>query len=336
VRDRRGISQAAASVFALAATVMIVAVTLSMQLPNTVFVQRAAVREAGEAEQLAGAKLSLVALIDGRAIIANDGTAPVTLKKLFTESGAVELNPPITIQPGQKVSVLVGNPGALAAELEGTGSLRVVLKEKPGLQVATATYMTSCCVTTRYVLTRSTTIFVTSTTQYAASYYIITKTQFTTALTNSLSTIRQTLYKCIQIQAVDPACWSYGWSVTSTITMTSYYTPISYSLYTTTSWVTIAVSAVSTITSTTTSIDSQSQPWVVWYITYVTKVLPQVSTSTTTQTVTLTSPVFTQTTTTTWQSNLGKNYLYSTAVQTASAVTTTTTVTAVETTVSVS
>lgn len=335
MKSRRGISQTAASMVALAATVMIVAFTLSMHLPNTVFVQRAAVEEAGEAEKLAGAKLSLVALIDGRAIIANDGTSPATLKKLFTESGEVVLNPPITIQPGQKVSVLVGNAQALAAELEGTGSLKLVLKEKPGLQVTTATYTTSCCVTTRYVLTRSTTIF-TSTTQYAASYYIITKTQFTTALTNSLSTIRQTLYKCIQISAVDPACWSYGWSVTSTTTMTSYYTPISYSLYTTTSWVTLAVPAVSTITSTTTSIDSQSQPWVVWHITYVTKVLPQVSTSTTTQTITLTSPVFTQTTITTAQSGLGRNYLYSTTIQTASAVTTTTTVTAVETTVSVS
>jgi len=130
---RSGISQAAASITALAATVVIVSLVLATQLPNTMYLQRAGVQAAAEAEELAAVKLSLVALIDGRAIIANDGASPAVLKKLFTQSGEIVLNPPITIQPGQKVSMYVGNTEVLAVELEG--SLKLVLKEKPGLVV---------------------------------------------------------------------------------------------------------------------------------------------------------------------------------------------------------
>lgn len=322
MKSRKGISQSVASIVALAATVMVVAFTLSMHLPNTVFVQRAAVQEAGEAEKLAGVKLSLVALIDGRAIIANDGTAPVTLTKLFTESGEVVLNPPITIRPGEKVSVLVGNAGALAAELEGTGSLKLVLKEKPGLQVATATYTTSCCVTTRYVLTRSTTVYYTTYTPY-----YVTWTVPTLQTTYSTTTITHKLTQCI-------SCY-YGTTSTRTYTSYYYYTPYQANLATAT-YLTTVVIPKQIGSTTTTSLDTLAVPWTMWYVTKVTTTLPSVTTVTTTYTATATLPTYSTTTYTTTTTSDLRNTLTSTSVSIRPTATTTTTATVTVTTVVVS
>ncbi len=102
-RNILGISQGAASIVALAATAIIVAIALSAQLPNLYFVQAAGSQEVGKAEKLAGVRLSLVAVLeDGTAIIANDGSDPVTIERLYTSSGVVNLASPVTIQPGQK------------------------------------------------------------------------------------------------------------------------------------------------------------------------------------------------------------------------------------------
>lgn len=320
--NRKAISQSAATMAALAATVMIVAFTLATQLPGAIFVQRAAVEKAGEAERLAGVKLSLVALIDGRAIIANDGTAPVTIKKLITPSGVTELVNPITIQPGQKVSVIVGNSEALAVELEGAGSLPVVLKEKPGLQVATATWTTDCCITTRYVATKSTTLTYTSYTPY-----YVTATQLASQRTQYITTtITHSLIKCI-------LCY---FSTTYTSTRYYYYTPYAAVLRTATSTSTVVVAPV-VATTTRTSVDTTATPWTIWYITEIKSTLPSVTTVTTTTTPTVTLPTYTTTTYTTTVSSVALGHtLISTSVVIRPTATTTTTVTVTHTTVIVS
>ncbi|MEM2072833.1 MAG: hypothetical protein QXD47_08755 [Candidatus Caldarchaeum sp.] len=319
--NSKAISQSASTMVALAATVMIVAFTLAMQLPGAIFVQRAAVEEAGEAEKMAGVKLSLVALIDGRAIIANDGTAPVTIKKLITPSGVTELVNPITIQPGQKVSVIVGNSEALAVELEGTGSLPVVLKKKPGLQVATATWTTDCCITTRYVATKSTTLRYTSYTPY-----YVTATQLAPLTTRyTTTTITHRLTNCI-------LCY---YSTTLTYTSYYYYTPYAAVLSTATRTSTVVVAPV-VATSTRTSVDTTATPWTIWYITEITSTLPSVTTVTTTTTPTVTLPTYTTTAHTTTVSSALRHTLTSTSVVIRPTATTTTTATLTHTVVRVS
>lgn len=321
--NRKAISQSAATMAALAATVMIVAFTLAIQLPGAIFVQRAAVEEAGEAEKMAGVKLSLVALIDGRAIIANDGTAPVTIKKLITPSGVTELVNPITIQPGQKVSVIVGNSEALAVELEGTGSLPVVLKEKPGLQVATATWTTDCCITTRYVATKSTTLTYTSYTPY---YVTATQLAPLTTRYTTTTTITHSLINCI-------SCY---YSTTRTYTGYYYYTPYAAVLRTATH-TSIVVVAPMVATSTRTSVDTTATPWTIWYITEIKSTLPSVTTLTTTSTPPeVTLPTYTTTAYTTTVSSALRHTLTSTSVVTRPTNTMTTTVTVTHTTVIVS
>jgi len=320
---RRGISQAAASITALAATVVIVSFVLAAQLPNTIYVQRAGVQAAAEAEELAGVKLSLVALIDGRAIIANDGTSPAVLKKLFTQSGEIVLNPPITIQPGQKVSVLVGNAEALAAELEGTGSLKLVLKEKPGLQIATATRTTECCVTTRYVMTRSTTLYYTSYTPYYVTQTSIAPLQTTYTTT----TITHKLTQCI-------SCY-YGTTSTRTYIDYYYYTPYVGQVNTRVLTTTVTLTA-RTGSTTFTSLDTSSTPWTLWYVTQITTMIPSITTVTTTTTATVTLPTYATTTWTTTTISDLRNTLTSTSVVTRPTATTTTTVTVTVTSVVVS
>ena len=134
--SRLGVSQAAAAAAALAATAAIIAFTLALHLPGFLTFSKIAVEESGEGERLSAVRLSLVAIIDGRAIISNDGAQPVTIKKIFTSDRVITLESPITIQPGQKVSISVGDTDSLAVELEGSGSVKVVLKEKPAVGTA--------------------------------------------------------------------------------------------------------------------------------------------------------------------------------------------------------
>jgi hypothetical protein len=304
----KGISQAAATSLALAATAFIVAFALATQLPSTLVIQRAGVEQAGEAEEAAGIRLSLVALLpDGYAVIANDGTRPVTLNKLFTPGGIMVLNPPITIQPGQKVSINVGNAEALAAGVEGGGNLKVVLKEKPGLQLATATTYTSCCVTTRYVLTRSSTLTYTTYTPYT-----VTQTEVR-LITNYLmtTTITHTLTECI-------TCY---YSTTRTYTYSYYYTPYTAILQTVTATQT-AILPMQVTMSTTTLLDTMHTPWRLYYLTYITTTLPSVTTTTTTATMTATLPTYTTTTSTTTTYSARQNTLTSTSITTRPTVTT--------------
>jgi hypothetical protein len=304
----KGISQAAATSLALAATAFIVAFALATQLPSTLVIQRVGVEQAGAAEEAAGIRLSLVALLpDGYAVIANDGTRPVTLNKLFTPGGIMVLNPPITIQPGQKVSINVGYVEALAAGVEGGGNLKVVLKEKPGLQLATATTYTSCCVTTSYVLTRSSTLTYTTYTPYT-----VTRTEVR-LITNYLmtTTITHTLTECITCQH----------STTRTYTYSYYYTPYTAILQTVTATQT-AILPIQVTTSTTTLLDTMHTPWRLYYLTYITTTLPSVTTTTTTATMTATLPTYTTTTSTTTTYSARQNTLTSTSVTTRPTVTT--------------
>jgi hypothetical protein len=281
----KGISQAAATSLALAATAFIVVFALATQLPSTLVIQRAGVEQAGEAEEAAGIRLSLVALLpDGYAVIANDGTRPVTLNRLFTPGGIMVLNPPITIQPGQKVSINVGNAEALAAGVEGSGNLKVVLKEKPGLQLATATTFTSCCVTTRYVLTRSSTI---TTTTYTPPTISITETQISLITNRPTSTVTNRITYCRTNY--------YGTYYT---TYQSYYYAMSAILQTLTSTHT-ATQSLRITTSTTTSLVSTVNPWTLYYLTYVISILQPVAVTTITTTNTATLPTYIRTTQTT-------------------------------------
>jgi hypothetical protein len=317
----KGISQAAATSLALAATAFIVAFALATQLPSTLVIQRAGVEQAGEAEEAAGIRLSLVALLpDGYAVIANDGTRPVTLNKLFTPGGIMVLNPPITIQPGQKVSINVGNAEALAAGVEGSGNLKVVLKEKPGLQLATATTFTSCCVTTRYVLTRSSTLTYTTYTPYP-----VTQTQVRLITAYSTNTITHKLTKCI-------TCY---YSTTYTFYDYYYYNPYTAVLQTVTTTQT-AIQPIRVTTSTTTSLDTMHDPWTLYYLTHIITTLPSVTTTTTTTIMTATLPTYTTTTYTTTTHTGSWNMLTSTSVTSRYTVTITTTATVTSTTVVVS
>jgi hypothetical protein len=114
-RNILGISQGAASIVALAATAIIVAVALSAQLPNLYFVQAAGSQEAGKAEKLAGVRLSLVAVLeDGTAIIANDGPDPVTIDKLYTPSGVSQPHIPDNSAAGAEDLLTVRQPAGSA------------------------------------------------------------------------------------------------------------------------------------------------------------------------------------------------------------------------------
>jgi hypothetical protein len=279
------------------------------------------VEQAKEAEEAAGIRLSLVALLpDGYAVIANDGTQPVTLNRLFTPAGIVVLNPPVTIQPGQKVSLNVGNAEALAAGVEG-GNLKVVLKEKPGLQLATATTYTSCCVTTRYVLTKSSTLTYTTYTPYP-----VTQTQVQLITAYSTNTITHKLTRCI-------TC-TYTLS-TYTYLSYYYYTPYTAVLQTVTATQT-AIQPIQVTTITTTSLDTLAIPWTLYYLTYITTTLPSETTTTTTATMTATLPTYTTTTSTTTVQSAYRHTLTSTSIIIRPTATTTLTATVTSTTVVVS
>jgi hypothetical protein len=257
-RNTLGISQGAASVVALAATAIIVAILLSAQLPSLYLVQAAGSQEAEKAEKLAGVRLSLVAVLeDGTAIIANDGSDPVTIDRLYTSSGVVNLASPVTIQPGQKASIrLGGQPDALAVGLAGGGI--VVLKEKPGVEFATRTTQPTTTTTSR-TTTAST---VTSTTTYTTAYY----------------------YWC------NPPCYR-----TYIYTYPAYRYVEGSGTLTTIPVARLETALVIVRTSTTTSLNTQASPPTLWYITYVITTQPSVTTVTTINTATVTLYTYTAT-----------------------------------------
>jgi hypothetical protein len=303
-----GISQGAASIVALAATAIIVTFALSAQLPNLYFVQAAGSQEAGKAEKLAGVRLSIVAVLeDGTAIISNDGPDPVTIDKLYTPSGVVRLTSPITVQPGQKISLQLGNqPEALAAGLPD--GRKVVLKEKPGVQIATLTssvnptsstrittsYRTTTTyhtTTTTYTTTVTTTVIPTHTVTSHVTQYFTTYTPFTATFWQARSTrttLVTTLYTYV-ISEYGRYCTSYRYD---TYTWWLYPNQIVSSTTTgTTSTATVQVRVV-----TTTSLDSVAIPRTMYYITSIITTSPspiQTATSTTTYTETSYSPYYT-------------------------------------------
>jgi hypothetical protein len=301
-RNILGISQGAASIVALAATAIIVTFALSAQLPNLYFVQAAGSQEAGKAEKLAGVRLSIVAVLeDGTTIIANDGPDPVTIDELYTPSGVVRLTSPITVQPGQKISLQLGSqPEALAAGLPD--GRKVVLKEKPGVQIATLTssvnptsstrittsYRTT---TTTFTTTVTTTVIPTHTVTSHVTEYFTTYTPFTATFWQARSTritTVTTLYTYI-ISEYGRYCTSYTYY---TYTWWLYPTQIvSSTTATTTSTATVQVRVV-----TTTSLDIVAIPRTMYYITSIITTSPspiQTATSTATYTETSYSPYYT-------------------------------------------
>jgi hypothetical protein len=295
-RDTLGISQGAASIVALAATAIIVAIALSAQLPNLYFVQAAGSQEAGKAEKLAGVRLSLVAVLeDGTAIIANDGPDPVTIDKLYTPSGVVSLTPPITVQPGLKISINLGSqPDALAAGLPD--GRKVVLKEKPGVQVATLTTSvnptSSTRITTSY-RTTTTTVTTTMTTTMTPTYTQRT-TIYSTVYTPFTVVLTQTSLKTAWVYTTTVTTEWWTWcnspcynTYVYTYSPTYTYTPKSGILIQTTSTVT-ATATARVGTTTTVSTDTVNVPPTVWLITSVVTTLPSVTTTTTTTFTTIT------------------------------------------------
>jgi hypothetical protein len=301
-RNILGISQGAASIVALAATAIIVTFALSAQLPNLYFVQAAGSQEAGKAEKLAGVRLSIVAVLeDGTAIIANDGPDPVTIDKLYTPSGVVRLTSPITVQPGQKISLQLGSqPDALAAGLPD--GRKVVLKEKPGVQIATLTssvnptsstrittsYRTTTTyhtTTTTYTTTVTTTVFPTHTVTSHVTRDFTTYTPFTATYWQARSTritTVTTLYTYIRHQYGYYGCYWYA-EYWYTYTYWIYQNRIiSSTMATTTSTATVQVRV-----ATTTSLDTVAIPRTMYYITSIITTSPspiQTVTSTATYT----------------------------------------------------
>jgi hypothetical protein len=188
-RNTLGISQGAASIVALAATAIIVATALSAQLPSLYFVQAAGSQEAGEAEKLAGVKLSLVAVLDdGTVIVSNDGTRPVTMDRLYTQDSVVSLTSPITLQPGQKASINLGTqPEVLAIGLPN--GHKVVLKEKPHVRITSMTTSVNPTSTTRIIPTTSTT---TSTSRTTTTTTTTSSTTWTTSMPTTTHTTTTT------------------------------------------------------------------------------------------------------------------------------------------------
>jgi hypothetical protein len=164
---KSGISYAAASTAALVATLFVISFVFSSQFSNMFTIQKAGSEEAGEAEERSRIRLTLIAIqeIGGGtyALVANDGSTPVTIDKVYTPGGVITLSTPITIQPGQKVNMMLNVPtdvassGPLAVGLPDGG--KVILKQKAGVELATVT--TSANPTS---FTRITTIFRTTTT----------------------------------------------------------------------------------------------------------------------------------------------------------------------------
>ena len=334
-RNILGISQGAASIVALAATAIIVAVALSAQLPNLYFVQAAGSQEAGKAEKLAGVRLSLIAVLeDGTAIIANDGPDPVTIDKLYTPSSVVSLTSPITVQPGQKISLQLGSqPDALAASLPD--GRKVVLKEKPGVQIATLTSSVNPTSSTRITTSYRTTTTTTTVTTTVTTTMMPTYTQRTT--------IYSTVYTPFTVVLTQPSlitAWVYTTTVTTewwtwcnspcyntyvyTYSPTYTYTPKRGILIQTTSTVT-ATATARVGTTTTVSTDTLNVPPTVWLITSVVTTLPSVTTTTTTTFTTITLSTYYGT----YYFTVTSNYSYYTTRSVATAtITTTSTATA--------
>ena len=297
-RNILGISQGAASIVALAATAIIVAVALSAQLPSLYLVQAAGSLEAGKAEKLAGMRLSLVAVLeDGTAIIANDGPDPVTIDKFYGPSGVISLTSPITVQPGQKISIQLGSTlDALAAGLPD--GRKVVLKEKPGVQIATLTTSVNPTsmtrITTSYRTTTTTTTITTTVTTTVIPTHTVTShvTQYFTTYTPFTATYWQarsthittvtTLYTYINSQYGLLGCpWNQVYRYTYTYWIYENRI-VSSTTATTTSTATVQVRVV-----TTTSLDTLAIPRTIYYITSIITTSPnpiQTATSTATYT----------------------------------------------------
>jgi hypothetical protein len=284
-RNILGISQGAASIVALAATAIIVAIALSAQLPNLYFVQAAGSQEAGKAEKLAGVRLSLVAVLeDGTAIIANDGSDPVTIERLYTSSGVVNLASPVTIQPGQKASIrLGGQPDALAVGLAGGGI--VVLKEKPGVEFATRTTQPTTTTTSR-TTTASTVTSTTTVHSTAYTPFIVTSTHASLRTTHIVTTTYTTAY----YYWCNPPCYR-----TYVYTYPAYRYVEGSGTLTTIPVARLETALVIVRTSTTTSLNTQASPPTLWYITYVITTQPSVTTVTTITTATVTLYTYTAT-----------------------------------------
>jgi hypothetical protein len=284
-RNILGISQGAASIVALAATAIIVAIALSAQLPNLYFVQAAGSQEAGKAEKLAGVRLSLVAVLeDGTAIIANDGSDPVTIERLYTSNGVVNLASPVTIQPRQKASIhLGGQPDALAVGLAGGGI--VVLKEKPGVEFATRNTQPTTTTTSR-TTTASTVTSTTTVHSTAYTPFIVTSTHASLRTTHIVTTTYTTAY----YYWCNPPCYR-----TYIYTYPDHRYVEGSGTLTTIPVARMETALVIVRTSTTTSLNTQASPPTLWYITYVITTQPSVTTVTTITTATVTLYTYTGT-----------------------------------------
>jgi hypothetical protein len=236
-RNTLGISQGAASIVALAATAIIVATALSAQLPSLYFVQAAGSQEVGEAEKLAGVKLSLVAVLDdGTVIVSNDGTRPVTMDRLYTQDSVVSLTSPITLQPGQKASINLGTqPEVLAIGLPNGN--KVVLKEKPHVRITSMTTSVNPTSTTRISPTTSTT---TSTSRTTTTTTTTSSTTWTTSMPTTSRTT--TTYPTTTYTSSTTTSTSWPTITTSTTTYSTTYTPL-----TVTYWSALATPAYGTM-----------------------------------------------------------------------------------------
>jgi hypothetical protein len=315
-RNILGISQGAASIVALAATAIIVAIALSAQLPSLYFVQAAGSQEAGKAEKLAGVRLSLVAVLeDGTAIIANDGPDPVTIDKLYTPSGVISLTSPITVQPGQKISINLGSkPDALAAALPD--GRKVVLKEKPGVQIATLTTSvnptsttrigTTTSTTTTTTTTQTTTTITTSVTRHSTTYRPLTVTYTYTYAASTVSTGTLTLYTYSYHQPYVSCSTTYTYRESSTV----YTDTMIVGTWVTPRTITATVYIRSTIT---TSLKTATTPNTLYYVTSVVTTSPSptyTSTQTSYYTVYSWSVFYTRTSFTSYIGSVGPCYLY--------------------------
>ena len=100
--DRKGISEAVALILALIATIAVASLAVLFFLFHSQAV--GAVVQQGIGEQLArmGERVSMVYWIGDRLMLKNEGEAPVTIRRIFTDTGVREFSDGITISPGEK------------------------------------------------------------------------------------------------------------------------------------------------------------------------------------------------------------------------------------------
>lgn len=129
MRDKRGVSVAAASAVALLVAVAVAIVGFSIYARNAAAVAGGFEKEAGSQAVKISERLTLVYWSrDGRIWLANDGADPVTVIQMYVNAQLVWSGEQ-TIQPRQTAVIEIGSVGSSLAVKTSSGALHMLAKE---------------------------------------------------------------------------------------------------------------------------------------------------------------------------------------------------------------